>query len=124
MGSNTDSDSNSDKTGLGVASAVIGFVCGSLLAVFKYNVGREIESSTVIANATSSKCTALTSIAAILGIIFNKLALWLDSSLGISIATYTFYHGISIMTDARVRCHVHRLRCTHTSMPRVILTYS
>lgn len=97
-----DVDSYSDKTGLGVAAASIGFVCGSFLAAFKFKVGKELESSTVITSAISSKCAALTSVATIVAIIFNQYYSWLDSSLGIIIASYIFYHGVSVMMDARV----------------------
>ena len=54
-----------DQMGLGMAASVLGVMCGSLLAAYKFKIAHELESSTVLANAISSQCSAMTSAAAI-----------------------------------------------------------
>ena len=90
-----------DQLGLGMAASVVGVICSSLLAAYKFKIARELESSTVLANAISSQCSAMTSAAAIFAALLDAFWSSLDSVLGSVVAAYTLYQGVTIMMSAR-----------------------
>jgi Cation efflux family len=82
-----------DEMGLGMAASVLGVICGSLLSAYKFKIARELESSTVLANAISSQCSAMTGAAAIVSALLDSFWSSLDSVLGAAVASYTLHQG-------------------------------
>jgi len=78
---------------MGTIDALFGFFCGISLFLYKYFVGKALDSPVVIADSISSLCSGLTSFAALLVVILDETLWWIDSTAGFFAALYTLYSG-------------------------------
>ena len=83
----------SDSSLMGTVDGMFGFFCGISLFLYKYFVGKALDSPVVIADSISSLCSGLTSFAALLVVILDETLWWIDSTAGFFAALYTLYSG-------------------------------
>ena len=83
----------SDSSLMGTVDGMFGFFCGISLFLYKYFVGKALDSPVVIADSISSLCSGLTSFAALLVVILDETLWWIDSTAGFFSALYTLYSG-------------------------------
>lgn len=97
----SEKESPSETNGnMGEIVAIFGSVCGIALAIYKYVVGKALDSPVIVADSVSSLCSGLTSVAALLVIIIDDKYWWTDSTAGFTAALYTLYSGAeTIMTS-------------------------
>jgi len=73
----------------GIAAAVIGFIGNELVAVYKINTGRKIESAALVADGYHARTDGLTSLAAAAGILFAWLRFPIaDALIGLLISVF------------------------------------
>jgi len=97
-----------DSSFMGTLDAVFGFVCGISLFLYKYYVGKALDSPVVVADSISSLCSGLTSFAALLVVILDQRLWWSDSTAGFTAALYTLYSGTDTIISSRHE--IYRLR--------------
>jgi zinc transporter ZupT len=79
----------------GIVDGIIGTCFGIGLAVYKWAVGKSLDSPVVIADAVSSFCGGMTSCLALLVVFVDDNFWWSDSTAGFTSALYTLYSGVS-----------------------------
>ena len=89
----TSKNSPSDSSLMGTVDGMFGFFCGISLFLYKYFVGKALDSPVVVADSISSLCSGLTSFAALLVVILDETLWWIDSTAGFFAALYTLYSG-------------------------------
>ena len=89
----TSKNTPSDSSLMGTVDGMFGFFCGISLFLYKYFVGKALDSPVVIADSISSLCSGLTSFAALLVVILDETLWWIDSTAGFFAALYTLYSG-------------------------------
>lgn len=90
---------------VGIAGAVLGIVGNQLVARYKLRVGRRINSATLIADAKHSWLDALSSSAALVGLVLVAAGLpWGDPVAGLAVTVFIVHVGYEVTADV-----VHRL---------------
>jgi len=79
----------------GIVDGIIGSCFGIGLAVYKWSVGKSLDSPVVIADAVSSFCGGMTSCLALLVVFVDDNFWWSDSTAGFTSALYTLYSGVT-----------------------------
>lgn len=119
-----------------MVTTAIGFSLSFFLALYKYEIGHKLQSLTITAgdstafypmhswqnyfvinskfnsnigiiDATSSLCSGLTSLSALVVTILDPYFWWADSGTGGLVALYTLYKGISTMIHSMVSYLLH-----------------
>ena len=103
----TAKNSPDESSLMGTVDALFGFLCGISLFLYKYFVGKALDSPVVLADSVSSLCSGLTSLAALLVVLLNSIW-WVDSTSGFTASLYTLYSGVDTIIASRYE--IFRLR--------------
>jgi len=86
--------------GFGIAAAAVGIVGNQIIARYKRNVGRRIQSATLVADAQHSWLDALSSGGALLGLVGVALGLgWADAVAGLIVTGFIIHVGYEVTGD-------------------------
>jgi cation diffusion facilitator family transporter len=84
----------------GVAAAAVGIIGNQVVARYKRNVGRRIQSATLIVDAQHSWLDALSTAGAFLGLIAVALGLrWADAVAGLLVTAFIIHVGYEVTND-------------------------
>ncbi len=86
--------------GVGIAAALAGIVGNQLVARYKLQVGRRIQSATLVADAQHSWLDAISSAGAMVGLIGVAFGLrWADAAAGLLITGFIIHVGYEVTSD-------------------------
>ena len=86
--------------GFGIAAAGVGIIGNQVVARYKRNVGRRIQSATLVADAQHSWLDALSSTGALLGLVAVALGLrWADAVAGLIVTGFIIHVGYKVTAD-------------------------
>eukprot|EP01036_Dinobryon_divergens_P033474 gene33474-43260_t len=80
--------------------SIFGTTVGFILAIYKYNIGKELDSPVIMADSLSSFCAGLASFVALVVSYNSHLVWWLDGFCGLLVAFYTLYSGATTMMSS------------------------
>ena len=92
------------QSSLGLVDGITGTVFGVGLAMYKYYVGKSLDSPVVLADSVSSFCGGMASCLSLLVFVIDDEVWWSDSTAGFTAAFYTFYSGVTTLVSANVSC--------------------
>jgi divalent metal cation (Fe/Co/Zn/Cd) transporter len=90
------------RVALGVLASVITASLSLALAEYKIHFGKKLSSMILITDGKCTQCVALVSAFVIVGLILRQVMWWVDSTLGVFLATYIATEGFICYREAQI----------------------
>lgn len=84
----------------GIFVGIFGASASFTLYFYKLNIGRQLNSVVILADARCSKCVGLISICALLALAVEPVVQWADGVMGMMVASFTMQQGYFQMRDS------------------------